>query len=253
MPLRSQFPLFVFAARRIILVRCAGVEDMLVADKLNVSGVQDHVQRFSLARLLEDLHGVQLCFGERRELRVGARVEPPERRHVVRIKLAVQPRRSLGVILEVEDSRLHPRLLACRHLALAIRIPDRLAEQPGHFGMLSLQAVEDAMLRADIRLAALHRLGHAEQPDDVARVGVEELPRVGPINADAVCLRRVLAEVLDVAQDVSAAVLAHKVAQVRAQTHISGGRLLQAPLLDGQVLEEPEALAVDELFAEVLH
>lgn len=54
------------------------------------------------------------------------------------------------------------------------------------------------------------------------------------------------------AEDVAAAVLANEVAQVCAETHVCDGGLVVAPFLDGEALEEDEALAVDEICAQLV-
>ena len=76
---------------------------------------------------------------------------------------------------------------------------------------------------------------------------MEELTGVCAVDAHLVNLAAVLANVLDVTQDVATAVLAHKVAQVCAQAHVGDGRLVQAPLLGREALEENEALAIQQL------
>lgn len=45
-------------------------------------------------------------------------------------------------------------------------------------------------------------------------------------------------------------VLTHKIPQVSAEAHVSDGRFFHAPSLDGEVLEEYEAFAVDEFGAD---
>lgn len=54
------------------------------------------------------------------------------------------------------------------------------------------------------------------------------------------------------AEDVAAAVLADEVAEVCAETHVCYGGLVVAPFLDGEALEEDEALAIDEVCAQVV-
>jgi len=53
-----------------------------------------------------------------------------------------------------------------------------------------------------------------------------------------------------VAEDVPAAVLGDKVAQVGAETHVGDGGLVVAPFLDREAFEENEAFAVEEVLAE---
>lgn len=52
------------------------------------------------------------------------------------------------------------------------------------------------------------------------------------------------------AQDMAATILTDKVAQVRSETHIRDGGLLQAPFLDGHAFQKNEALPVEEVLAE---
>ena len=77
-------------------------------------------------------------------------------------------------------------------------------------------------------------------------------PSVGAVDAHFVDLGGVLAEILDVAKDVAAAVLANEVAEICAETHVCHGGLVVAPFLDREALEEDEALAVDEVCAQVV-
>lgn len=53
--------------RRIVLVRRAGVQDVVVGQELDVANVKDHVQREALARLFQDRSGVLLGVRERRD------------------------------------------------------------------------------------------------------------------------------------------------------------------------------------------
>lgn len=76
------------------------------------------------------------------------------------------------------------------------------------------------------------------------------IPSVGTVDADFVDLRRVLAEILYMAQDVAARVLADEIAEVRAQAHVGDGALVVTPFLDGDALEQDEAFAVDEILAQ---
>lgn len=77
--------------------------------------------------------------------------------------------------------------------------------------------------------------------------GSWHIPSVGTVDANFVNLRRILAEILDMAQDVAARVLADEVAEVRAQAHVGDGALVVTPFLDGDALEQDEAFAVDKI------
>ena len=77
-------------------------------------------------------------------------------------------------------------------------------------------------------------------------------PSIGAIDAHFVNLGRVLAEVLDVAEDMATAVLTDEVPKICAETHVCHSRLVVAPFLNGEALEEDEALAVDEVCAQIM-
>lgn len=50
-------------------------------------------------------------------------------------------------------------------------------------------------------------------------------------------------------QDMATGVLRDKVPQVCAQTHVSDGRLVVAPFLNWEALEENESLAIEDLIS----
>jgi hypothetical protein len=77
-------------------------------------------------------------------------------------------------------------------------------------------------------------------------------PSIGAVDAHFVNLGRVLAEILDVAEDMATAVLTDEVAEICAETHVCHGGLVVTPFLDGEALEEDEALAVDEVCAQLV-
>jgi hypothetical protein len=68
--------------------------------------------------------------------------------------------------------------------------------------------------RHQVRLAAFQRLRDTQQSDKVRVISVEELPRVGAIDAHAVDGAGVLAEILDVPENVAMSVLRDEVAEV---------------------------------------
>lgn len=75
---------------------------------------------------------------------------------------------------------------------------------------------------------------------------VEVLPRGGAVDPRLVRRARVIPDVLDVPEDMSPAVLRDEVAQICAEAHVGDGRLVRAPALDGEALEEHEAAAVEQ-------
>lgn len=219
---------------------------MRITQELDIANLQNHMQRQTLARLLQHRQRMPLRLAQPRNDALVAK--PRQALDKVRIPLAVHT--SLAPRLEEEHTRLDPLLLALAHLALAIKVPHRTGQQLGHIRVLSLQRVPHMVHAHNITLATFLRAVDTQQADNIARVGVEELPRRGAVDAHAVDLGRVVADVLDVAEDVAAAVLGDEVAQVGAEAHVGDGVLVGAPLLGGEALEEDEAFAVEEVFAE---
>lgn len=165
----------------------------------------------------------------------------------VRIPLAVHA--AFSPRLEEKHARLDPLLLAFADLALTVKVPHRTGQQLGHVRVLGLERVPDMVHADNVALAALLCAVAAQQADNVARVGVEELPGRGAVDAHAVDLGGVVADVLDVAQHVAAAVLRDEVAEVGAQAHVGDGVLVGTPFLCWEALEEDEAFAVEEIVA----
>jgi hypothetical protein len=104
---------------------------------------------------------------------------------------------------------------------------------------------------ADVRLAALLGLLEAEEADNVGVVGVEVLARSGGVDADLVDLGGVVAEVLDVAEDVALVVLRDGDTDRGTDGEVDGARLLDGPLLDGEALDQDEAGTVDRGLADL--
>lgn len=71
------------------------------------------------------------------------------------------------------------------------------------------------------------------------------------VDTDLVDLRRVVAEILDVTEDVAFTVLAERPADKRTDGEVDGGRLFNRPLCDGQAADEDEALLVDDQLSDV--
>lgn len=76
------------------------------------------------------------------------------------------------------------------------------------------------------------------------------IPRIRPIDPHPIDLRRIIPQILDVAQHMALPVLADEVAEVGAQPHVRDRGFVVAPSLDGKAFEEDEALAVEELVAD---
>jgi hypothetical protein len=60
-------------------------------------------------------------------------------------------------------------------------------------------------------------------------------------------LRWIITNVLDVSEDMAAAVLTHEVSKICSQTHISYGGFVISPFLNWESFEEDEALSIEDL------
>ena len=105
---------------------------MCIAQELDIANLKNHMQRQPLARLLENLHCPQLFLAQRRNQPLVA--EASQRLDIVRIPLAVKP--SFAAVLQIHNRLTDPLLLALRHLALAVKVPDGLGEELGHIRVL---------------------------------------------------------------------------------------------------------------------
>ena len=229
----------------VVAIRGAGMENVRIAQELDVADLEHHVQLQPVTHRFQHVGRLLLARGQgRHEPGVG---EARQGAHKVRIPLGVDPALASG--FEEEDGGADPRLLAGGDLALPVEVPDGLGEEVGDVRALRLQRVPDQVGGGDVALAAVGGARDAQQADDVGVVGVEELARVGAVDAHFVDRARVFAQVLDVAEDVAAAVLRDRVADVGGQPHVGDGALVQAPGLHGEVLEEDEAFAVQEFGA----
>lgn len=234
--------------RSVVLVRSSGVKDVCIGQELNVADLENHVQSKSLAGLLED-GGCMLLLGRKSgdDALVG---ETLERANVVRIPLGVKT--SVWTRLHVEDGRLDPLFLTNGCLPLAVEVPDRLCEEFRNIWVLLLKSIPYVVNGDKVRLAALERTCDAEKTNNVAVVGVEVLTSTCSVDTDLVNLGGVLANVLDMSENVAATVLRDKVAKVGAEAHVCSGRLVVAPLLYWEALEEDEALAIEKLVPECI-
>ena len=234
--------------RAVVPVGGAGVQGVGVGDELDVADVEDHVQLDARADVLQRLERVHLL---RRQGRDDAGVrEARQAAHVVRVPFAIEALFFAFLwCLEVEDAGADVRVLALADLALAVEVPDGRGEQLGDGRVFVLQDVPDLVDAGDVGLAAFLGAGQAQQANDVGIIGVEELPRVRPVDPHLVDLRAVLPQVLHVAQDVALAVLRHRVPDVRAQSEVRHPGLVDAPFVHGKALVQDESFAVEQLVA----
>lgn len=80
-------------------------------------------------------------------------------------------------------------------------------------------------------------------------------PSFGPdsrVNADLVNLGGIVANVLDMAKDVTLAVLTQGVSENGADTEVDSGRLFNTPLNDRKPLDDGNTTTIDDLVAEVV-
>lgn len=219
---------------------------MGIRQELDVADLQNHVQGELVADLLENAH--RLFLRRRQGWDEALARETFEAAHVVWIPLGVDS--SIGLGLQVEDACADPLLLSFASLPLAIKVPDGLDQRLELLRMMLLEVIEDVMRRGNVALSSLQRSCDAEQAHDVRIVGMEELACVGPVDSDFVNLRRIVAQVFDVAENVAVAILRDKVAQVCPETHVSNGALVQTPFVRREALEEDETLSVEEVFSQ---
>lgn len=78
------------------------------------------------------------------------------------------------------------------------------------------------------------------------------LPSIGPVDSNSVSLGRVFSEILNVAKDMPAAILAHEVSQVGTETHVCCGAFLKIPLSDWNASEKEESFAIDQVLSQHL-
>ena len=78
------------------------------------------------------------------------------------------------------------------------------------------------------------------------------LPSIGAVNANSVSFGWVFSQVLDVAQNVSTAILAHEVSNISAQTHVRRRTLLKTPLLGRNAFEKIESFAINQVLSQYL-
>ncbi len=117
--------------------------------------------------------------------------------------------------------------------------------------MFALRGVPHVVDADDIALAAFRRAVNAEKPDDVAVVGVEELARCGAVDPDGVDLSWIVADVLDVAQDVATPVAGRRSSPGAYPIPACSLRRSSAgPIPGREALEEDEPLAVEKVVSQ---
>lgn len=92
----------------------------------------------------------------------------------------------------------------------------------------------------------------AKKTNKVGRVGMEELAGGRRVDANLVDLGGVIANVLDMAENVALSILAEGVAEDGADAQVDGRRFFHSPLDDGETLDYGNTAAVDELVAKAV-
>lgn len=151
MPPHPLPPILINAPRRPILIRRPRMQHMPVSKKLNITRLQNHMQRQPRRRLLQHLQRVQLRLTQRRDHRVRTRIVAAEGCDVVGIDLVPYP---VTVALGVQYAGLVPRVLALADFAFAVEVPVWSCEGFDDVGVLALQGVVDVVGGGDVGFAA---------------------------------------------------------------------------------------------------
>lgn len=179
MPPHPLAPLLIQTPRRPVLVRRASVQHVPVRQELNVSRLENHMQREARRRLVQNCESALLRGRERRDHSVGAGVEAREGGHVVRVEF--QPDAWWGasgvglLALCVEDAGFVPGVLARADFAFAVEVPVGRGEGLHHVGVLVLQGVVQVVRGDDVGFPTGEGFGDAEEADEVGAVGVKVL------------------------------------------------------------------------------
>ena len=123
MPPHPRPALLIHAARRMILIRRPRVEDMRIAQQLDVARVEDHMQRQLRARIVQNLKRALLLLRQRWNPGVGTGVEAFQRGHVVGVEFGPDARGARRVVLHEDDAGSIPRVLAFADLTFAVEVP----------------------------------------------------------------------------------------------------------------------------------
>ena len=115
----------------VVFVRSTRMQYVKIAHKLNISNLQNHMQRQILASFLQNIDSLLLLLTQRRNKRGWWIREPREGAHEIRVEFAVYsallPGRPLA--LEIQYGGADVWVLPITDLAFAIEVPDRLAKE----------------------------------------------------------------------------------------------------------------------------
>lgn len=154
-----------------IRISSPGMQDMRISQELNITNIQNHMQRETVARLLQHLQSFLLGVRERRDdACVG---EAGERADVVGVPFCVNA--ALVAAFEVDDACADIFVFALAGLAFAIEVPDWFGEGFEDVGAFGGEGVVDVVGGDDVGFAAFEGFGDTEEADDIGVIGVEEL------------------------------------------------------------------------------
>mmetsp|Transcript_12833 Transcript_12833/g.42355 ORF Transcript_12833/g.42355 Transcript_12833/m.42355 type:complete len:402 (-) Transcript_12833:173-1378(-) len=191
-------------ARGEVCVLRAGMENLVVVDELHIAWDEFHVESDLRVRRkgVHEIQRLHLFWRESWELGKAGLGGVDEAPVVHGIEL---PR------MAAKHGHLKPRLLSLRYLALAI-VEEGLFEHLDEVGSALQDFVVHRRRGGDVGEPTLLRGREARESNNVARVGVIRLRFRGLIDA-RLGFGRVTADVFDVAQEVPASILSHRIAE----------------------------------------
>jgi len=225
-----------------ILVTRAGVQDRVVVEELDVTGLKIHVEpQFGISgQLAEHVECFKILRGETPRLGKALR------------RADMQPRiqhREVAAVF-VEHRRLVERALALRHLAAAIG-RERLVEPLQEIGAALSHHIVQGHRADDRRQPARLGAPQAQQRDDIAAIDVEFLALCGRVAAQQrVGRAEPLAEVVDMPEQMPLGVLRPRAAEIGADPPISRGGLGDRPIFDPHSAHQHKAAPVEHLAAQ---
>ena len=211
----------------------------MVVEELDVAVAEFHVQGQLLGEIAEGVHGLDLGRGELGDAGQGLRLAD---RGADAAHTEIAP-------MKAEHRHAEPRLLAGRDFADArpVEVRRQLLRQIGaafeHFVVKGDRA-HDAAGAAGLRRT------QAQQRDDVARVGMEPHHRAGLVTAHQGIIV-ILAQILDVTQQVPVGVLRHRAAEIEADAPQRGPRLGGVVFGDGKAADEDVTPPFQKLVTDV--
>jgi hypothetical protein len=140
-----------------VLVLSPCMENMFIAQELDISNLKDHVESQSMARLLQHFCSFNLLSTQ---LWNNASIhEATKGLHVVWIPLAVNT--AIWTLFEVENGGFDVGFFADGNFAFAIEVPDGTCEGFSYVGAGSLQFIPDVVGGDNVGLATFQGSSYA--------------------------------------------------------------------------------------------